>query len=173
MATIWAYRFRQHFRRKSQLVFVGMHVNVRGRSHVGVPQLNLSQFHASGFLVNDATCRMPENVKPMRPWPAHDFGPIHCGIEHGIAHEIGIARSAVQFAKRAIGFIGVPRPFSMLFQNTKQRLRQMLDQFGIRLRFDGSLQPLRKRPECVLRITLYDVIQTRRSQLPTVNRLLV
>ena len=44
-----------------------MHVDIRGRSHVRVPQLNLGQFHTPGFLVNDAPYRMPEDVKAMRP----------------------------------------------------------------------------------------------------------
>src|SRR2546427_4784832 len=89
-AETWADRFSQNFRRILQLLVVRVHVDVRGGTHVRVPQLNLRQFHASGLLVDDASRRMPEDVKAMRPQSALNSGSIHRGIKHGITHEVWI-----------------------------------------------------------------------------------
>jgi len=58
--------------------------------------------------VNNAACRMPENMKAMRSRSVLNTGSIHCGIERRIAHEIRIAGTAVWLAKYKIGIGGVP-----------------------------------------------------------------
>src|SRR5438128_6207038 len=100
----------------------------------------------SGLLVNDASRRMPEDVKAMRPRSALDFGPIHRRIKHRIAHEVRIARAPIQLAedeiriRRALGNLPMP------LENTNQRLRQMLHEFSISLGRWHDLPPPNRLP---------------------------
>src|SRR2546427_2104853 len=67
-AETWADRFSQNFRRILQLLVVRVHVDVRGGTHVRVPQLNRSEEHTSELQSqSNLVCRLLLEKKKIQP----------------------------------------------------------------------------------------------------------
>ena len=70
-----------------------MNVDVGRSRHSGVGKLHLSQFDIARLSPDDASGRMAENMKPVRPEPAIDSSSVHRRIQHRPAKKIWIRKT--------------------------------------------------------------------------------
>jgi hypothetical protein len=83
-----------------------MCVNIRCCRQAFVPELELREFEIARQLIDDRTSCMPERMKAAVARQSFDAGAVHGRIEHAFADLIRIARGAIGFRKKMIGWLG-------------------------------------------------------------------